>query len=283
MMLPSQYARARRNYPYFAVDIESRMGMGAVLAHAIVLIRYAEMHRLVPRVTSTNPLFARGGRDFLREYLGPNAGAAETDWVRPLRFRNLESVFHLGVQHHVSIADANRIFWTYLHPKPVLADRVEGVLRDLAIAQFDLSIHYRGTDKVLEGALVGHESFERAISRHVDGGGAFDVVFLATDDARFDEFVRSRWPDTSFISFNCGHPSDPSVARHFSDMPPQDKAIEALVNILLLARAPKCIRTTSYMSAMSKIANQELVTETLNRTYLDSRLFPEHEVIAEET
>jgi hypothetical protein len=36
------------------------------------------------------------------------------------------------------------------------------------------------------------------------------------------------------------------------------------------------------MSAISKIANPSLVTETLNRTYLESRLFPEREVVAEE-
>lgn len=257
------------------------MGMGAVLSHAIVLIRHAEAHGLIPRLTSTNPLFSRSGDDFLADYLGPNGHAA--DRLRPIRFRNVESVFHLRVLHHLSIADANRIFWSHLRPKPVITDRVDGVLRDLSIGQFDLSIHYRGTDKVLEGALVGYESVERAISKHIDGGGLFNVVFLATDDASFDDFVRSRWPGTAFISYTCGHPRNPSVPRHFSDMAPEDKAIEALVNILLLARAPTCIRTTSYMSAISKIANPSLITHTLNRTYRDSRLFPEREVLAEET
>ena len=280
-MLPSQMRRARHNHPYFAVDIGGRMGLGAVLAHAIVLIRHAETHGLIPRITSTNPLFSRNGRDFLGEYMGPDSASPAAP-LRPLRFDNLESVFHLAVEHHVPIAEANRIFWGYLPPKPVIADPVETVLRDLSLSQFDLSLHYRGTDKFLEGARVGYEVVEQAIAKHLDGGGRVDVVFLATDDVGFDNFLRSSLPGTSFITYTRGHPSDRATPRHFSDMAPQDKAIEALVNILLIARAPKCIRTTSYMSAISKITNPSLVTETLNRTYLESRLFPEREVIAEE-
>lgn len=278
--LPEQLVRTRRNNPFFAVDIRARMGMGAVVSHAIVLIHHAEAHGLLPRISSTNPLFSRGGRDFISEYLGPGGTIAEAH-LRPLRFDNLESVFHLRLAHHLPIVQANRIFWTYLHPKPVVTDRAETLLHDLGISQFDLSIHYRGTDKVLEGALVAYEDVEQAVTRHVDDGGRLDVVFLATDDVRFDRFVRSRWPKTLFVSFTLGRP-DPSVPRHFSDMPPEDKAIEALVNILLIARAPKCVRTTSYMSAISKIANPSLLTKTLSRTYADSRLFPEHEVLASE-
>jgi hypothetical protein len=280
-MLPSQMKRARHNYPYFAVDIRGRMGVGAVLAHAIVLIRHAEAHGLIPSITSTNSLFSRNGGDFLSEYMGPD-GASPAAPLRPLRFDNLESVFHLAVDQHVPIAEANRIFWRYLPPKPVIADPVEAVLRDLALTHFDLSVHYRGTDKFLEGARIGYDAVEQAIARHLDGGGRIDVVFLATDDVGFDNFLRSRLPGTAFITYTRGHPSDRATPRHFSDMAPHDKAIEALVNILLIARAPKCIRTTSYMSAISKITNPSLMTETLNRTYLDSRLFPEREVIVEE-
>lgn len=279
--LPGQLARARHNYPYFAVDIRARMGMGAVLAHAIVLNRYAETHELIPSIVSTNPLFSRRGRDFLGDYLGPTS-ASVAHRLKPIRFDNLESVFHLEIEHHVPIAEANRLFWTYLHPKSVITDPVEAVLRDLSISQFDLSIHYRGTDKFLEGGLVGYEAVERAIARHVHDGGRVDIVFLATDDVRFEAFVRSRLPNTSFVTYTRGHPSDLLAPRHFSDMAPEDKAIEALVNILLIAHSPMCIRTTSYMSAISKIANPALATETLNRTYRDSRLFPEREVISDE-
>lgn len=280
-MLAGQRARARRNHPYFAVDIRGRMGMGAVLAHAIVLNRYAEARDLIPRVMSTNPLYSLAGRDFLSEYLGPDAAPVDRH-LEPLRFDNLESIAFLGIDHHVSIVEANRIFRTYLHPKPVIADLVEAVLTELSIQQFDLSIHYRATDKYLEGAVVAYDSVERAIGRHVNNGGLVDVVLLATDDVQFEEFLRSRLPGTSFITYTRAQPTDRMAPRHFSDMTPEDKAIEALVNILLLARAPRCIRTTSYMSAISKIANPWLVTETLNRTYTGSRLFPEYEVLAEE-
>jgi len=278
--LASQHLRARRNVPYFAVDIQGLMGMGAVLAHSLRLCRYSEEHGLRPVITSTNPLYSTGpGADFLSVHLGSEE---ETPLLHPLRLRHKESLFLFSIPDHVPLDDASRLLQTFFPPKAGIVKRVDAVLGRTASPKFDLSMHLRGTDKVLEARPFDFRRLEEEVARHVSSGGHLEQVFLATDVPALERAVRERWPDTHFTTFNLGGPRPAGEARHFSDMPPADKAVEALVNIFLLARAPMCIRTSSYLSAMSRIANPDLRTVTLNRTLQGSRHFPEHEILAEE-
>jgi hypothetical protein len=199
-----------------------------------------------------------------------------------MRYRTLWSFYHLYFAQHIPLASASQLFWTYFPPKPIIADKIDAVLTDVPDRKFDLSIHYRGTDKALEAPLVRFEVFEKAILDFKAGGGSLQSVFLATDDTDFEAFVRQRFPETSFTTYNLGSPNDASRGRHFSNMSPEDKAIESLVNMHLLAAAPTCIRGASYMSAISKILNPALRTVTLNRTHWDSNGFPEQEILDEE-
>jgi len=75
-------------------------------------------------------------------------------------------------------------------------------------------------------------------------------------------------------------PSPPGTPRHFSALSPADKALEALVNIHALARAPVCIRTSSYLSAISALVAPAMRTVTVNRTIGRAAPFPEAELLA---
>ena len=280
--MPSQLLRARHNRPYFSVNIGSSKGMGAVLSEALLMCHYAELNGLTPRIISTNPLYTtKTAEDFLSRYLGTETEKNPPD-LRPMQFHTLWSFYHLNFLEHMPLALANRLFWTYFPPKPIIADKVDAVLAGIPNHKFDLSIHYRGTDKVLEAPLIDFEVYEKAILAYQAGGGSLHSVFLATDDTDFETFVRNRFSATRFTTYNLGTSIHTTRGRHFSDMSPEDKAVESLVNIFLLAAAPTCIRGASYMSAISKILNPALRTVSLNRTHWGSSGFPELEILAEE-
>jgi hypothetical protein len=280
--LPSQIVRARSNRPYFAVNIASPKGMGAVLSEALLMCHYAKQNGLVPRITSTNPLYASdAGEDFISTYLGM-AHENVVPGLHPMHYRTRWSFYHLDFAWHLSLPEASTLFWTYFPPKQIITDRVEAILANVSGRKFDLSIHYRGTDKALEAPLVNFEVFKKAIFDYKASGCNLNAIFLATDDPDFEAFVRQILPDTSIATYNLGSPIDATRGRHFSDMSPEDKAIESLVNMFLLAAAPTCIRCASYMSAISKIINPELRTVTLNRTHWGSNGFPECEILADE-
>ena len=99
-------------------------------------------------------------------------------------------------------------------------------------------------------------------------------VFLATDDAVFAQLVRQRWRNIAFTSFDLGEVDD-GQARHFSDLPPPDRAIEALVNMFVLARAPVCYRTMSYLSSFCALINPSTETVTINGVINHATPFPE--------
>jgi hypothetical protein len=279
LWLPSQLIRARQNRPYFVVNIASRNGMGALLSEAILMSAYAESRNLIPVITSSNPLYSIGlGDDCLALYFEPMNQYELPYNLKPMRFHTLWSFYHLNFPRHIAIEQANRLFKIYFSPKPIIKERVDLVLRQIQGGQFDLSIHYRGTDKALEAPLVKYETFADAIRRYqgmIDGLGS---VFLATDDSKFEEFIQQAFPAIEFITYKLGEPLDASRGRHFSDMRPEDKAIEAIVNMFLIASSKFCIRSSSYLSAISKIINPDLRTQTLNVTHWGSTEFPEYEV-----
>lgn len=241
-----------------------------MLAYAVILLRHAEDSGLVPVITSSNSLFSRRGEDCISPFLGQAITPAKP--VMPLRFRFPQDVNYLGVRMHMPIDRAAAIFARYLQPTPLLAGRLPDT------PQFDLAVHYRGTDKHLEAAPVTRDDMLRAIDRHEAAGGATNTIFLATDDPRFEEWFRQRWSGAT--SFNLA----PAVEgpRHYADFDPVEKLIEAIGNILLIARAKRCIRTSSYLSAMSKVVNPALATLTLNRMWSRNTPFPEHELLQAE-
>jgi hypothetical protein len=280
--LPSQLFRAHWNKPYFAVDISGGKGLGALICEAVLMCHHAERNRLTPLIFSSNPLYAhRPGEDFLPHYLAVPALPPGVH-LRPMKYRTLQSFYHLDFAHHLPLSEAARLFRAYLAPGPRILVPAQAILDRTPRRAFDLSVHYRATDKLLEAPQVPYDAVKQSMHRHAAAGGMLDHVFLATDDARFDAYIREAFPATVFYGYNLGGDVDASRGRHFSDMQPEDKVIESLVNMVLLAAAPTCIRCASYMSAVSKFINPELKTITLNRDHWGSRAYPEFEILAEE-
>ena len=282
LMLPGQMIRARSNSSYFLVDIKGRKGMGAMLRDAIQVCNYAEQYKLIPRISSTNPLYTSNPRfDIIQTYFGPE-NPDHPPGLRPLKYLDKWSFFHLKLPKHLSISEANRIFRVYLWPKLLISDQVNAVLDSLPNGQFDLSVHYRGTDKVREAPMVSFSVFKDEIVRYQNNYGPLNHVFLATDEPAFERYLRREFPGILFETYNLGVPGDSRFGRHFSNMNEEDKATEAIVNMFLLARAPCLIRSSSHLSAMSKIINPAIRTITLNRTHWGSKNFPEKEILDEE-
>lgn len=280
--LPSQLLRQHNNKPYFYVNIASPKGMGAVITEALLMCHYAVQNNLTPNIISTNPLYTKDRKsDFISNYLGTLLSDKSPN-LKPMQFQTLWSFYHLNMDEHITLKESNRFFWTYFPPKPVISDIIDKILSEIPNQLFDLSIHYRGTDKALEAPLISFEIYKNAVLNYQTKNNKIKSIFLATDDADFETYIKNQFPNLTFTTYNLGLTSDASRGRHFSDISPEEKAIEAIVNIFLLSRSPCLIRGASYMSAISKIINLELKTVTLNRTHWGSTGFPEMEILAEE-
>ena len=258
------------------VDISGSMGMGALISKALLLYAFAEREGIDIAVVCSCPLYSsQPDEDVFATFFEPTA--------KPPSAVKLDAgAYRWAMRHTVpkslELAQAAALLHKHFQPSDQLRQAISTMCKDLG--PFDLSIHYRGTDKVLESGEVPYEKLINEIRNNVI---KLEVkkVFLATDDPHFETHVKNKFPELEFFIFNLGE-VEIGVPRHFSDLKPNDKALEALVNCYMIASTPVCIRTSSYLSSMSKIVNPALRTITVNRTKAERFMFPEDMVLSYE-
>lgn len=247
------------------IDLSNKIGMGAMLAYALRLHAFADLTHRQATIISTSRLYGTGGDVFSEFFHRPTPVA---DW-KPSNALVNDWLLLRAAPWTMSLDTAHLLFRRYFRPKPILEEHIR--------EPFDLSIHFRGTDKVSESGFVAQDRMLDAIADYARDRGAGKSIFLATDEASFEAVLRERFASARIATFNLGHVNS-GVARHFSQLPPQDKALEALVNIFQIANARVCVRTSSYLSAMSKIVNPDLETRTINLNAF-SHIFPEDQIL----
>lgn len=255
------------------VDVSGRMGMGALISKALLFYALAEREGFNLTVVSSCPLYASQ----------PNEDVFSTFFDRAtisaaaVRLDNLACRWAMRHANPkcLGLAQAAALYSHHFKPGTQLLMTVSSICK--SFGPFDLSIHYRGTDKVLESGEVPYELIVQKIENYIINNDVRNV-FLATDDQNFEIFLKHKFANIVFVTFNLGA-VDPAVPRHFSDLQPHDKALEALVNCYVIASTPVCIRTSSYLSSLSKIVNPGLQTITVNRTKAKRFMFPEDVVL----
>lgn len=265
---------ARRRGSGLVVNLNRPVGLGAVLCHALLLHAYFEDEGIDGEIRASSPLYSEAGEDFLSRFFQrpapvPSARALG-NWSTGYLIAHVRPA-------HMPLGRACDLFARHFRPTDELNAAISAATD---VSLFDLSIHYRGTDKYLESGHVGYEGVFAAMAAELAGRETANV-FLATDDAAFAAELKTRFPGLHYTSYDLGE-VEPGLPRHFSDLSPTDKALEALVNIFLLARARVCIRTSSYMSAASTFVNPSLRTVTINQTIRGFTPFPEAEILARE-
>lgn len=281
----SQFARELRVWPGYLpfraallggapleLDVNERIGMGAILAHALLWQSWADECGLPVRIISTSPLYSAEENVFER-YFEP-VGAPGP--FQPLDDRATAWFNRKEAPDHIPLEQATAIFTRLFRPN----EHLQALLKEAGgNAPFDLSIHMRGTDKVLDSGKVPRQVLLDHAAPFLDGAKR---VFLATDDAEFARSIRKEWGGVTFVSYDLGEVQE-GRPRHFSDLDPDLKARESLVNMFLLARAPVLLRTSSFMSSFSKLINPALRTITINRTTkFKASPFPEAEILQSE-
>lgn len=275
--LPAYLSARRRSPGTLSVAINGRRGLGATISEALLFHGMAERDGLCPHIISANPLYAASPtQDVLARYFQREPSR---DHGVPIRGNAYLWAARKVAPAHLPLADAQALFARHFKPAPIIREAIDSV-KDGRDA-FDLSVHVRGTDKVLESGRIDINSVFAAVDAQAAISSTPLDVFLATDDAAFEAAFRKRYPAFRITTYNL-EVLAPGVPRHFSTMKAEAKALEAVVNIFLIALAPVCIRTSSYLSAISKISNPALRTHTVNTTLGGSALFPEREVLAAE-
>lgn len=134
---------------------------------------------------------------------------------------------------------------------------------------FRVGVHYRGTDAVLRkwmGAARHYrttavpydtyaEEVQRVLERHAP---AVFQVFVATDEARFLDFMRRRFP-RRVVAIEAPRAGDDGAAVHLNrSIPALFKGESAVLDALLLARCDYLIKGRSNLSDAALVFNATL-------------------------
>jgi hypothetical protein len=276
--LPGGLAYARwkgSGHAAIGLDIDTPIGMGAIVCHALLLHDHFARLGIDCHVRATSPFYAHPGQDMLARHFVTDPWPAD---LPVLPSKTCDFIIEYRRPDHMDLLRASELMQRLFRPTPLLAEAIEEGAQ--GFAEFDLAIHYRGTDKSMEATTTSAETALAEIDRQLQGL-AEPVVFLATDIPAFAAEVRAQFPQARFVSYDIGDVAS-GTARYRSTMNPDDKALEALVNSFLIARAKVCVRTVSYLSALAAVINPALRTITLNTLIGDDPPFPELEIAQRE-
>ena len=279
--LPAENRLIKENLPRFAVNIDSRMGLGASLSWSVGVLGYCEEQNLLPRLLFTNPLYATvPGEDWLERYfrrkemlceLDPDLALPRQRYLSPNvnLMRRLRPTFG-----RLTLKKSRSLFLEALSFRDELTEEVDEFCRTTGVGPSTVAVHYRGTDKHFEATRPEWAEIARAVEKLLPAQKP--QIFVATDEPDFLTFMKARFGAEAVIDLDCQEIFS-GLPAHYSQGNPDIKAREALKTILILSRCGFLVRTRSHLSAWAKILRPELPTFVLGEMLAgDQFRFPEH-------
>jgi len=258
----------------FRVDISSKMGFGATLSNAVVLLDHFQRVDGFRGVCSSNPLYSDPGVSQNMFDLYFDDVTARGDESRAIvNFRNPYDISLRQLGRSLTIARAHELFNLNFRIKPEFIEEAQ-VFRSANLGNA-IGVHFRGSDKRFEATAVNWNDLTQIVDECLDRT-ASDHVFIATDESGFMNHMLQRY-GLRVKAIDCHYWSKDGVGAHFVAGGALEKGREALLTILLLSMCKLCIRGVSHLSAWAKIMNPALPIIMVGRPF-DIK-FPEREIM----
>jgi hypothetical protein len=270
-------ARYHSRHGVFAVEICGVLGLGARLVWCLEIAAYCDERRLIPKFRFTYPA---SDKDYFSELF-------ITDF-QPVAFRTpfvrINSIIELDMRKEYNAALtfelASRLIKKYIRVREDVLDEVEAFCEASFGGKRVLGLHYRGTDKYRESPLIPYELVYKNVDRYLDSFPGTEIVFVATDDARFLRDIGRRRSDLKVVwREDAVRSADGTAIHEAANVDRSAVNRDALVNCLILSKCRALIKTPSILSAWSKIFNPDLPVVMLGRPYSRNLWFPERDLI----
>lgn len=219
------------------VEVSQAVGLGGILTHAAEALALGEKMGCQVSLSFAAPTYMPGGRkgaDWLDAYF-VRRGPKYTPDLPCVDAANLP------YRAELDLADKGRLVWGYLAIRPDIISHVRPFLTgDYA------AVHYRGSDKYLETKPASRAKVLERVEYEM-GARGLRRLFATSDEPEFVADARERFGDACFSL------PQTAIARagrppHFSDVPGDVKAREALGTMVVLGGSRVCVRTESLLS-----------------------------------
>lgn len=257
------------------------------VVNVLGFLRYCEKNN----IDSFEVNFAKKGH-YYEETLGPNWWQyffepiqAETFGTKVCRFLKLKkptkvsqrqiAFFNYDGEYYLPRHKAHALIKKYIRIKPEIEQEINQFKEKHFDGAFVIGIHYRGTDKYTEAALVDYarvkESIDEAIATHGEGP---IKIFVATDTQKFLDYIRPFYPDqivtTDATRSTDGNPLHYGVQTK-EELYHYRQGKETVIDALLLSHTDYLIRTSSNLSLCSSFFNPDIPVVELSKKYAMER------------
>lgn len=269
------HLQQRQNGNVYAIDVQTEAGFFGVLTHFIHFLAHCAATERKPHIRLTGSYYRSSERhpDWFTNYFywKDVLSAAEKDRVErgEIVFTPVSGAKDLGLmsRYRIKLRDAHGLFNRYVGLRREIVLEVDARAERMFAGVPVLGLHYRGTDKWMEAPRASFEDVRGKVVRFLRRAPSVEKLFLASDEADFIAFMRAQdfgvpvvWSDDHEVADGL-RPVFVTAGDRYR------RGREALVTSLLLARCNYCIKTSSYLSAWSKVFNPELPVALLNQPF----------------
>jgi hypothetical protein len=276
-----------RNGNIFSIDIRSDFGFFAVMQVYLYILLHCDKNNLTPVVRFSGKNYSceeRNGNWFENYFHSKVPAPLETSKLSPSRRIHtsvIMNVHDLGLREKygrvLTLDIASALLEKYMGVREDILSEVDRFTKE-AFCEETLGVHYRGTDKASEAPRVEWATVRSEVLSLLEKVGTIRTIFLASDEPEFIEyFVASSWP-VKVVQYNCAEIYRGGIPTHKTIGDGYQKGKEALITCLLLSRCEYCLKTSSYLSAWSKLFNPKLKVMMLNRPHDHANWFPDREI-----
>ena len=259
-----------------AVEINSIHGIGAKLVWVLEILAYCEENNLKPRFKFSYP-YSNGDDNYFDMFFEiENSADDNNDFIK------ISSIGELNLEKNyndiLNIELAEQLIKKYLIINEDVVQEVDGFCAKHFGVKKVLGIHYRGTDKSQEAPYVPYDKVERNINYYLDKFPQTDLIFLSSDDENFIKYIENCSFGRPIIYRKDSFRSADNAAIHHSSQNKYDINRDAIINALILSRCDALMKTSSILSAWSKLLNSNLPLIMLNKPFDGCNWFPERDL-----
>lgn len=260
-----------------AVDICTDHGLGSKICWCIRILSYCKEQKLQPAIRFSYP-------DNKKDYFATYFTLKQSAHIPATKFTKINYITELGIEElygdWLTIEEGNQLFNDNIIINKWVTDEVSQFCSQHFSGKKVIGVHYRGTDKTGEAPQVPYDKVIRNI-RHVKNKYLPDsVIFLSTDDNSFVSYLKSEMPEIEVIMRTDYQRSDDNTPVHTNKhLDKFEINRDAIVNSLILSHCDFLIKTSSFLSDISKIFNPSLPVVMLNRPYDRAFWFPATEIV----
>lgn len=198
------------------------------------------------------------------EYYFDPINAGMTHNPRRYTFTFLDSIHLSWTGFQLSRQRAHQLIHCYVHVRADIQAEIDAFISRHFEGHYVIGVHHRGTDKVLEHAIVGYDKTVKAVKEVIaslsEAQKANLRIYVATDDQHFVNYLSTLFP--SILIYNDFVRSVDGTPLHYGENKYQSnyqKGKEAVLDCLLLSRCHILVRpATSCLSYMSTFFSPDM-------------------------